>query len=82
MTKINHFLDHIHSHSFQLRTEYNINIFRFDYSDGDYYFDMGGGLMMDTEGNLMQDMGGGMAIDLDSGELHIMEFDADSDEYG
>lgn len=53
---------------------------RFDYSDGDYCFDMGGGMMMDTEGNLMQDMGGGVAIDLDSGELHIMEFDADSDE--
>ena len=30
---------------------------RFDYSDGDYCFDMGGGMMMDTEGNLMQDMG-------------------------
>lgn len=53
---------------------------RFDYSDGDYCVDMGGGMMMDTEGNLMQDMGGGMAMDLDSGELHIMEFDADSDE--
>ena len=53
---------------------------RFDYSDGDYCFDMGGGMMMDTEGNLMQDMGGGMAMDLDSGELHIMSFDTDSDE--
>ena len=48
---------------------------RFDYSDGDYCFDMGGGMMMDTEGNLMQDMGGGMAMDLDSGELHIMSFE-------
>ncbi len=38
---------------------------RFDYSDGDYCVDMGGGMMMDTDGNLMQDMGGGMAIDLD-----------------
>ena len=26
MTKINHFLDHIHSHSFQLRTEHNLII--------------------------------------------------------
>ena len=53
---------------------------RFDYSDGDYCFDMGGGMMMDTEGNLMQDMGGCMAMDLDSGEVHIMDLDADSDE--
>ena len=53
---------------------------RFDYSDGDYCVDMGGGMMMDTDGNLMQDMGGGMAMDLDSGELHIMSFDTESDE--
>lgn len=52
---------------------------RFDYSDGDYCFDMGG-MMMDTEGNLMQDMGGGMAMELDSGELHIMDSDTDSAE--
>ena len=53
---------------------------RLDYSDGDYCFDMEGGMMMDPEGNLMQDMGGGMAMDLDSGELHIMELETDSDE--
>lgn len=45
----------------------------FDYSDGDYCMDMGGGTLMDSEGNLMQDMGGGMALDMDSGELHIMD---------
>ena len=48
----------------------------FDYSDGDYCMDMGGGMMMDSEGNLMQDMGGGMALDMDSGELHIMDHSA------
>ena len=53
---------------------------RLDYSDGDYCFDMEGGMMMDPDGNLMQDMGGGMAMDLDSGELHIMDLDTDSDE--
>ena len=31
---------------------------RFDYSDGDYCFDMGGNMMMDSDGNLMQDIGG------------------------
>lgn len=45
----------------------------FDYSDGDFCYDMGGGMMMDSDGNLMQDMGGNMAMDLESGELHIME---------
>ena len=44
----------------------------FDYSDGDFCMDMGGGMMMDSDGNLMQDMGGGMALDMDSGELHNM----------
>lgn len=44
----------------------------FDYSDGDFCYDMGGGMMMDSDGNLMQDMGGGMALDMESGELHIM----------
>ena len=33
---------------------------RFDYSDGDYCFDMGGGMMMDAEENLMQNMSGGI----------------------
>ena len=28
---------------------------RFDYSDGDYCFDMGGNMMMDSDGNLMQE---------------------------
>lgn len=46
---------------------------RFYYSDGDYCFDMRGGMMMDTEENLMQDMGGGMAMELDSGELYMMD---------
>ena len=44
----------------------------FDYSDGDYCYDMGGNMMMDSDGNLMQNMGGGMAMDMDSGELHII----------
>ena len=35
---------------------------RFDYSDGDYCFDMGGNMMMDSDGNLMQDIGGGVAM--------------------
>ena len=45
----------------------------FDYSDGDYCYDMGGDMMMDSDGNLMQNMGGGMAMDMDSGELHIVD---------
>ena len=40
---------------------------RFDYSDGDYCFDMGGNM------NLMQDIGGGVAMDMESGEMHIVE---------
>ena len=46
---------------------------RFDYSDGDYCFDMGGNMMMDSDGNLMQDIGGGVAMDMESGEMHIVE---------
>ena len=46
---------------------------RFDYSDGDYCFDLGANMMMDSEGNLMQNMGGGMAMDMESGELHIID---------
>ena len=45
----------------------------FDYSDGDFCYDMGGGMMMDSDGNLMQNMGGSMAMDMDSGELHIVD---------
>ena len=41
---------------------------RFDYTDGDFCMDMGGGMMMDTQGHMMQDMGGGMAMAL-SGEM-------------
>ncbi len=44
---------------------------KFDLNDGDYLFDMGGGMMMDTQGHMMQDMGSGMAIDMESGELHL-----------
>ena len=44
----------------------------FDYSDGDYCYDMEDGMMMDSDENLMQDMGGNMAMDMESGELHIM----------
>ena len=29
----------------------------FDYSDGDFCMDMGGGMMMDSDGNLMQERG-------------------------
>ena len=35
--------------------------------------DMGGGMMMDTQGHMMQDMGGGMAMDMESGEMHIVD---------
>ena len=42
---------------------------RFDYTDGDFCMDMGGGMMMDTQGHMMQDMGSGMAIDMESGEM-------------
>lgn len=50
----------------------------FDYTDGDYCYDMGGGMVMDSEGNLMQDMGIGMALDLNSGNLHIMDSSSSS----
>ena len=60
---------------------------RFDFTDGDFCMNMGGGMMMDTEGHMMQDMGAGMAMDLESGEMHIMDsgssfgglFDADDE---
>lgn len=35
--------------------------------------DMGGGMMMDTQGHMMQDMGGEMAMDMESGEMHIVD---------
>ncbi len=60
---------------------------RFDFTDGDFCMNMGGGMMMDTEGHMMQDMGAGMAMDMESGEMHIMDsgssfgrlFDADDE---
>ena len=60
---------------------------RFDYTDGDYLHNMGGGMMIDSEGHMMQDMGSGMALDMESGELHIMDsgmcslFDDDEDDW-
>lgn len=45
---------------------------RFDHTDGDFAYDIGGGMMMDSNGGLMQDVGGGMAMDMNTGELHIM----------
>lgn len=46
---------------------------RFDFTDGDFCMNMGGGMMMDTEGHMMQDMGSGMAMNMESGEMHIMD---------
>ncbi len=40
----------------------------FDYSDGDYCYEISDNMLMDSDGNLMQDMGGGMAMDMNSGE--------------
>ena len=45
----------------------------FDYSDGDYCYEIADNMLMDSDGNLMQDLGGGMAMDMNSGELHIMD---------
>lgn len=44
----------------------------FDYSDGDFCYDMGAGMMMDSDGDLMMDMGGNLAMDMETGTLHIM----------
>ena len=52
----------------------------FDFNDGDYCMDMGGGMLMDTDGNLMQSIGSSMALDLESGDLHIMGGDSFSDD--
>ena len=46
---------------------------RFDFTDGDFLHNMGGGMMMDSEGHMMQDMGGGMVLDMESGEMHITD---------
>lgn len=60
---------------------------RFDYTDGDFLHNMGGGMMMDSEGPMMQDMGSGLAMDMESGELHLTDsgshllFDEDEDEW-
>lgn len=61
---------------------------KFDFTNGDFLHNMGGGMMMDTEGHMMQDMGGGMAMDMESGEMHITEygsshsiFDDDEDDW-
>lgn len=45
----------------------------FDFNDGDYCMDMGGGMLMDTDGHLMQTMGSGMALDLETGDLHLTD---------
>ena len=45
----------------------------FDYSDGDYCYEISDNMLMDSDGNLMQDLGGGMAMDMNFGELHIMD---------
>ena len=37
---------------------------RFDLNDGDFLFDVGDGMMMDTQGHMMHDMGTGMAMDI------------------
>lgn len=60
---------------------------RFDYTDGDFLYDMGSGMMMDSEGHMMRDMGYGMAMDMEFGELHITSsgssslFDDDEDDW-
>lgn len=60
---------------------------RFDYTDGDFLHNMGGGMMMDSEGHMMQDMGSGLAMDMEFGELHLTDsgshslFDEDEDEW-
>lgn len=60
---------------------------RFDYTDGAFLHNMGGGMMMDSEGHMMQDMGSGLAMDMESGELHLTDsgshslFDEDEDEW-
>ena len=46
---------------------------RFDYTDGDFLYNMGGRMMMDSEGRMMQNMGSGMSMDMESGELHITD---------
>ena len=53
---------------------------KFDFTDGDFLHNMGGGMMMDSEGHMMQDMGGGMAMDMESGELHMVSLWDDDDE--
>lgn len=45
----------------------------FDFSDGDYCYEISDNMLMDSDGNLMQNMGGGMAMDMNSSELHIMD---------
>lgn len=60
---------------------------RFDYTDGDFLHNMGGRMMMDSEGHMMQDMGSGLAMDMEFGELHLTDsgshslFDEDEDEW-
>lgn len=60
---------------------------RFDYTDGDFLHNMGGGMMMDSGRHMMQDMGSGLAMDMEFGELHLTDsgshslFDEDEDEW-
>ena len=44
---------------------------KFDMTNGGFMHDVGGGTMMDMQGNLFQDVGGGMAMDLQNGEMHL-----------
>ncbi len=43
-----------------------------DLESGEFGFDMGGNMLMDSDGDLMMKVGDNMAIDMDNGDLHII----------
>lgn len=54
----------------------------FDYTDGDFGFEISDDLAMDSDGNMMMRMGGDMAMDMDSGEVHVVSgWDDDDDDW-
>ena len=43
-----------------------------DYDDGDFIFQTGENMGMDSDGNMMMRIGDHMAMDMDSGDIHMV----------
>lgn len=55
--------------------------FKFDINDGDFVFDMGGNMGMDSKGNPMMNIGGNAMIDMQTGDIHFTTGGFDDDPF-